>query len=120
MTFGKCPETGRGSAADFYECRVYSKALSASELASQNTGSPTYTASSPAVQLWLDFDNIAEASLVGDLDQDGDVDAKDVRLLQDWILGKKVTIKGDADIDGDGVTDVFDLGQLKQIVKNNK
>ena len=120
VTFGKCPETGRGSAADFYECRVYSKALSASELASQNTGSPTYTASSPAVQLWLDFDNIAEASLVGDLDQDGDVDAKDVRLLQDWILGKKVTIKGDADIDGDGVTDVFDLGQLKQIVKNNK
>jgi hypothetical protein len=63
------------------------------------------------------LDNLAEGSLLGDLNLDGAVNAKDVRLLQDWILGKKVTIPGNADIDGDGTVDVFDLGQLKQIVK---
>ncbi len=117
VTFGKCPETGRSSAADFYEARVYSKALSAAELASQNTGSPAYKENSPYVQLWLDFDNLAEGALVGDLNADGAVDAKDVRLLQDWILGKKVTLKSNADFTGDGVVDVFDLGTLKQMLK---
>ena len=29
FTIGKCPETNRGSASDFYEVRVYSKALTA-------------------------------------------------------------------------------------------
>ena len=117
VTIGKCPETGRGSEADFYEVRVYSKALSESELRSQNTASPAYGADSPAVQLWLDFDNVAEGALIGDLNLDGAVNAKDVKLLQDWLHMKKVTIKGDADLNGDGVWDVFDLSALKQIAK---
>ena len=115
ITVGKCPETGRSSQADFYEVRIYSKALTASELQSQNTASPAYGEDSPYVQLWLDFDNMAEGTLRGDLNLDGAVNAADVRLLQDWIHGKKVTVKGDADLDGDGRWDVFDLANLKQI-----
>jgi beta-galactosidase len=60
LTLGKCPETNRGSSADFYDFRVYNKALTADELAAQNTSSPKYGPDSKDVQLWLDFDNIAE------------------------------------------------------------
>ncbi|WP_051411557.1 glycoside hydrolase family 2 TIM barrel-domain containing protein [Ruminococcus flavefaciens] len=89
LTLGACPETGRNSQADFYEMRVYSKALTASELASQNTASPAYTADSEYVQLWLDFDNIAEAPqdipdediLYGDADCDGEVAMNDIVLI---------------------------------------
>ncbi|MBQ4465140.1 MAG: DUF4981 domain-containing protein, partial [Oscillospiraceae bacterium] len=80
ITMGKCPETGRGSQADFYEMRIYSKALTETELRSQNTASPAYAANSPYVQLWLDFDHTAEGALVGDLNLDGAVDVKDVKL----------------------------------------
>ena len=49
--------------ADFYEFRVYSKALTESELSSQNTSSPAYGANSKYVQLWLDFDNVVSPML---------------------------------------------------------
>ena len=95
LTLGACPETGRNSQANFYEMRVYSKALSASELASQNTASPTYAPDSEYVQLWLDFDNLAEASadepditdepktdiLYGDANCDKTVDMADIVLI---------------------------------------
>lgn len=92
LTLGACPETGRNSAAQFYEMRVYSKALTASELSSQNTASPKYAPDSEYVQLWLDFDNIAEAgpdepdepeepTLYGDANCDGGVDMADIVLL---------------------------------------
>ncbi|MCR5121680.1 MAG: DUF4981 domain-containing protein [Ruminococcus sp.] len=63
LTLGACPETGRSSMADFYEFRVYSKALTESELASQNTSSPAYAPDSRYVQLWLDFDNVVTPAL---------------------------------------------------------
>ena len=89
LTLGACPETGRNSQANFYEMRVYSKALTASELSSQNTASPAYAADSEYVQLWLDFDNIAEAPqdipdediLYGDADCDGEVAMNDIVLI---------------------------------------
>lgn len=88
LTLGACPETGRNSQANFYEMRVYSKALSADELSSQNTASPKYSPDSDTVQLWLDFDNIAEAqdipdedTLYGDADCDGDVAMNDFVLI---------------------------------------
>ena len=62
LTMGACPETGRTSMADFYEFRVYSKALTESELASQRTSSPAYRPDSKYVKLWLDFDNVVTAS----------------------------------------------------------
>ncbi|MCR4794182.1 MAG: DUF4981 domain-containing protein [Ruminococcus sp.] len=89
LTLGACPETGRNSQANFYEMRVYSKALTASELSSQNTASPAYAADSEYVQLWLDFDNIAEAPedipdediLYGDADCDGEIAMNDIVLI---------------------------------------
>lgn len=88
LTLGACPETGRNSQANFYEMRVYSKALSADELSSQNTASPKYSPDSDTVQLWLDFDNIAEAqdipdedTLYGDADCDGEVAMNDFVLI---------------------------------------
>ena len=88
LTLGACPETGRNSVADFYELRVYSKALSANELSAQNTASPAYAPDSEYVKLWLDFDNIAEASdmpqddiLYGDTNCDGKVELADAILI---------------------------------------
>ena len=88
LTLGACPETGRNSIADFYELRVYSKALTASELSSQNTSSPAYAPDSQYVQLWLDFDNLAQASeepviepVYGDTNCDGKIELADAILI---------------------------------------
>jgi len=61
LMLGACPDTGKNSQANFYEMRVYSKALTSTELASQNTYSPIYTPNNEYVELWLDFDNLVEA-----------------------------------------------------------
>lgn len=58
FTIGACPDTGRTSMADFADVRIYSKALTAEELAAQNTDAPAYGTSNEAVKLWLDFDNL--------------------------------------------------------------
>lgn len=121
LTIGACPDTGRSSEADFYECRVYSKALTATELASQNTASPTYAPDSKYVQLWLDFDNMAEGALIGDINADGKVDVLDIKLLQNYLLAKTKLTSAQylaADVNADGAVDVFDLGMLKRIVRN--
>ena len=86
LTLGACPDTGRDSQAKFYEMRVYSKALTASELASQNTSAPRYAPDSEYVQLWLDFDNLAEApedtvTVYGDANCDGGVDMSDAVII---------------------------------------
>ncbi|MDO4864056.1 MAG: glycoside hydrolase family 2 TIM barrel-domain containing protein [Ruminococcus sp.] len=120
LTLGKCPETNRGSAADFYEFRVYSKALSASELASQNTASPTYGPDDKCVQLWLDFDNIAEnieepddpqPSLLGDANLDGKVSIADATAILQSIANKDkyalsdvAKLNADCFNPGDGIT----------------
>ena len=70
LMLGACPDTGKNSQANFYEMRIYSKALTATELASQNTYSPIYTPENEYVELWLDFDNLMEASE----DADNDID----------------------------------------------
>lgn len=120
FTIGKCPETNRGSSIDFYEVRLYSKALSESELASQNTGSPAYGPSDKNVQLWIDFDNIAEdvdipddptASLIGDANLDGKVTIADsTAILQSiankdkYALNDEAKLNADCFNPGDGVT----------------
>ncbi|MBR3421586.1 MAG: DUF4981 domain-containing protein [Ruminococcus sp.] len=120
FTIGKCPETNRGSAADFYEVRVYSKALSASELSSQNTASPTYGPDDKCVQLWLDFDNIAvttdepddpQPSLLGDANLDGKVSIADATAILQSLgnkdkfgLSDEAKLNADCFNPGDGVT----------------
>ena len=63
---------------------------------------------------------LGEPALRGDLNQDGKVNAADVKLLTGWLHGKLVTLLGDADLDGDAVVDVFDLGLLKRVVQDAK
>lgn len=119
LTVGACPDTGRGSQADFYEVRLYSKALTAQELASQNTAGPAYQPDSPYVQLWLDFDNLAGAALRGDVNQDGAVTRLDAVALRDYLLTKKNLTAEQllaADLDGSGKVNAADLSVLKAVI----
>ena len=61
FTIGACPSTGRTSAADFDDVHVYSKALTADEVAAQYSDTPAITADNENVALWVDFE---EASIV--------------------------------------------------------
>ncbi|MCQ2408292.1 MAG: DUF4981 domain-containing protein [Oscillospiraceae bacterium] len=116
LTMGACPETGRSSQAEFYEMRVYSKALSASELASQNTGSPAYAPDSKYVKLWLDFDNTAEGVVRGDVTADGKFDKADVAALQGWLLndGTKLADWKAGDFTDDDILSSLDLAIMKR------
>ena len=119
LTIGACPDTGRKSEADFYTVRVYSKALTEAELRAQATSSPAYAQDDKAVQLWLDFDNIAKGSVPGDVDANGVFDTRDVVLLQKWLHAVPNTVLADAaagELMGDSVLDTFDLAMMKRML----
>ncbi|ORX65004.1 beta-galactosidase [Anaeromyces robustus] len=90
LMLGACPDTGRNSQGNFYEMRVYSKALSASELSSQNTASPAYAPTDKNVLLWIDFDNLidAEGSTQGGLQPiaGGDYQDEDEPIEEDEVI----------------------------------
>lgn len=120
LTIGACPETGRSSQAEFYDVRLYSKALSAAELASQNTANPSYSESSEYVQLWLDFDNIAQGTIIGDVNADGEFSAADLVMLSKWLHGSGVITDGAAgDLNGDGILNIFDLCLMRRLYAEN-
>lgn len=115
LTIGACPETGRGNVAEFYDVRLYSKALSAAELASQNTANPAYGMDSQYVQLWIDFDNIAEGEpaddiddpdgIIGDANEDGEVTMADAAAILQYLGNQekyKLTENGKRLADCDG------------------
>ena len=56
FTIGACPSTGRTSAADFNDVRIYSKALTADEVAGQYADTPAIGADDESVELWVDFE----------------------------------------------------------------
>ena len=119
LTIGACPDTGRKSEADFYTVRVYSKALTEAELRAQATSSPAYAQDDKAVQLWLDFDNIAKGSIPGDVDANGVFDTRDVVLLQKWLHAVPNTVLADAaagELMGDSALDTFDLAMMKRML----
>ena len=121
LTIGSCPDTGRGSQAKFATCRLYSKALTASELASQNTASPAYAPTDSAVALWLEFSNQPESStaLAGDINQDGKVDHTDFVMMQEHLLTIKSLTEAQApfaDLNADGTITGVDLTLLKRIL----
>ena len=123
ITIGLCPETLRSSQAEFYEVRIYSKALTASEIASQNTNSPAYAPDSKYVKLWLDFDNLAEGSLSGDINADGNVNIADLLLLQKYLLNNTKFTSAQyiaADMDSDGKVNGFDMVLLRQTLLEKK
>ncbi len=112
LTVGGCPDTGRGSQAKFSAVRIYSKALSESELASQNTASPAYAPTDSAVAIWLDFSkqpepvvpdpdettttepSVISETLLGDVDCDGDVTIADAVMLARYLAeDKEVNVK---------------------------
>lgn len=122
FTIGACPDTARGSQAEFSLVRVYSKALTESELASQNTASPKYAPTNDAVELWLDFNAKIEASsdiVLGDVNEDGEVDMLDLTELSLYLLKDKSlsdTSLLNADVNGDGDILLSDLATLKQYI----
>lgn len=117
LTIGACPDTGRSSQAEFYEVRLYSKALTAAELASQNTSDPAYPPESKDVQLWLDFDNTVQGTVMGDVNCDGKVNVADLVMLQKWVLGSGVITDWTAgDLCADGVLDAYDVVMMRQLV----
>ena len=120
LTIGACPDTGRGSEAEFASVRVYSKALSESELKSQNTDTPAIAADNSAVVMWVDFGAEAEpvqTKMRGDVDVNGTVNVMDAVLLA-RIVGDEAGLvvsdqsKINADYFEDGVVDPEDLSHL--------
>ena len=78
FTIGACPETGRGSNSEFDDMHVYNRALSADEIAGQNSETPAITKEDPSVELWVDFETmkhmdneIHEVTLTPDLAEIG-------------------------------------------------
>ncbi len=126
FTIGACPDTGRGSQAEFSEVRLYNKALTESELISQNTSSPKYSHDNDAVILWLDFDSITsdnegsdEDELKGDINKDGEVNIADAALLQAFILNKKEFDEAEmsaADVTEDGIVNIIDMVKMKSLL----
>ena len=85
--------------------RICPSTSTAAELSSQNTASPTYAPDSKYVQLWLDFDNLADApeevtdpeneTVYGDANCDGGIDMSDaVLIMQSLANPNKYGIKG--------------------------
>lgn len=61
-----------------------------------------------------------KTTLKGDCNCDGIVGISDAVALQNWLHGKDgVSENGNADINGDGIVDVFDLIKLKKTVINS-
>ena len=127
VTIGACPSTGRSSQADFCSVRIYNRALSASELQSQNTASPKYSPDSDAVELWVTFEppvaeeQILEPTLMGDVDCNGEVDITDVILLARYTAEDteiSVTKQGllNADLNADGKYTAQDTTTILRII----
>ncbi len=126
VTIGGCPETGRSSNAEFGAVRIYSKALSASELASQNTASPAYSSQDDAVAMWVDFGAepdfpTPQAGLLGDVNEDQYVDVSDAVLLARLIAedaAARVTEQGllNGDVNEDGQLESDDVVNILRII----
>ena len=55
-----------------------------------------------------------DGSKLGDINYDGEINVTDLLMLQKWLLGSGKTVYlENADENGDGVTDVFDLCRLR-------
>ena len=63
----------------------------------------------------------ASGPIIGDVDNSGKVDSKDIEDLQAYILGKDVTISyTEADVNKDGVIDATDLAALRRLINSGK
>lgn len=62
---------------------------------------------------------IVSAAVLGDLDGDGTVGKSDVKALAEFLVCKSDTLAGDADMNADGVVNVFDMMLLRRSVLNS-
>jgi len=128
LTIGGCPDTGRGSQAEFAAVRVYNKALTEAELKSQNTDAPTYNAKDSAVLLWVDFGAETEPEMTkvrGDVDENTLVNVLDAVLLARVIAEDpkaEVTQQGrlNADLNDDSLVTSDDLNSLLKILSKKE
>ena len=123
LTIGACPDTGRGSSAQFAAVRLYSAALTAAQLRTQDTDSPAISPKDSRVVLWLDFSKQAEIAeqpedntLRGDVDCSGAVAIADAILLARYLAEDAVTVtsqgKVNAECDGNDILDSGDQTAL--------
>lgn len=55
-------------------------------------------------------------TILGDADGNNTVEVADIVMLQKYLLGMDVPIKAGAELNGDGVVDIFDLALLKHML----
>lgn len=56
---------------------------------------------------------VVDTTLYGDADNDGTLEADDLKILQDYLLGRVDSVSN-CDMNKDGIVDVFDLALLRQ------
>lgn len=93
--------------------------LSDDEIKSKGGDSHSYwSLSCPSSLFTYDYGPVPLSNyMLGDINKDGTIDATDLTLLQNYLLGNGSINKGDAilaDLNYDGVVDTFDLVVLRQ------
>lgn len=92
--------------------------LSDSEMKALGGAHSSWSLSCPTILFTYDYGPVPLSNyMLGDINKDGTIDATDLTLLQNYLLGNGSINKGDAilaDLNYDGVVDTFDLVVLRQ------
>ena len=92
--------------------------LSDSQVKALGGAHSSWTLSCPTILFTYDYGPVPLSNyMLGDINKDGTIDATDLTLLQNYLLGNGSINKGDAilaDLNYDGVVDTFDLVVLRQ------
>lgn len=92
--------------------------LNDSEMKALGGSHSSWSLSCPTILFTYDYGPVPLCNyMLGDINKDGSIDAADLTLLQNYLLGNGSINKGDAvlaDLNYDGVVDTFDLIVLRQ------
>lgn len=92
--------------------------LSDSQVEALGGAHSSWSLSCPTILFTYDYGPVPLSNyMLGDINKDGTIDATDLILLQNYLLGNGSINKGDAilaDLNYDGVVDTFDLVVLRQ------